>query len=116
MDIEIVKNIVQEFAEKHGFIQDTDIYRVEKLIDFDAFMQGCNKMHGKIYICINEWRDRSEIEMGTIFINVDKDDEGYEEYYSIDKITLFRFDVANFSYKEALIDSIIEKCKKHKLL
>lgn len=116
LDIESVKNIVQEFAKKYNFIQQIDIETAEKVADFDTYMKGCYKIGGKKYVVIHEYSDRTEIVFGTIFISVDKDDEGDEEYYGIGQNRVFLIKVADVSDTDALLETMIEKCKEHKFL
>ena len=115
MDIEMTQNIIKEFAEKYNFIQQIDIEMVEKLTDFNEYIKSCNKMHGKKYVIIYEWQNKIEIQIGTIFINVDKDEEGDQEFYIIDKNRLFSINVMDFSDKDTLMESMFVKFQTSKI-
>lgn len=117
VDIESVKNIVQKFAEKYNFVQEIDIDNAEAGPDRDTYITVCNKIDGKKYVFIDELTYRNDIVFGTIDIRVDKEGDEDKEMYSIEPDELFSIkDVENFSDADALLEAMIEKCKKHKLL
>ena len=105
-----VFSVITDFVDKYDFIQQKDIEYIENL-DFDV--RNYNKINGKPFVSIDE-HDSSKIEFGTISIIVDKYDED-EEYYTIDKNTLFVIDIVDFLNKETLMEEIIQKCKFYKL-
>ena len=110
-----VFSVINDFVNKYDFIQQKDIEYIENL-DFD--IKNYNKINGKPFVSIyNHEHDHksSKIEFGTISIIIDKYDED-EEYYTIDKNTLFIIDIVDFLYKETLMEEIIQKCKLYKLI
>ena len=107
-------SVITDFANKYDFIQQKDIEYIENL-DFDV--RNYNKINGKpfVYFYDNENDTENEkVEFGTISIIIDKYEED-EEYYSIDKDTLFTIDIVDL-YKETMMEEIIQKCKLYKLI
>jgi hypothetical protein len=111
IDIEIIKNVIKEFAEKYNFIQEIDIIMVENS-DFNK--KNYIKINNKNFISINEYNKKIEIVCGKINIIIDSIDE--EEYYSIDKNNYFFINIVDFTNEDILIESIIKECKNHKLM
>ena len=106
-----VFSVITDFVDKYDFIQQKDIEYIENL-DFDVI--NYKKINGKPFVSMYE-QESSKIEFGTISIIVDKYDED-EEYYTIDKNTLFVIDIVDFLNKETLMEEIIQKCKLYKLI
>ena len=115
MDIDSIKNIIKKFAEEYHFIQDTDIEKVENTI---FHIRNYDILSGKKCISIEEYRDKNKnrIVLGKIFITVDKDDEGDEEYYGIDKEIFSSFHIVDFLSEETLMKAIKTECKKYNLI
>lgn len=108
-----VFSAINDFVNKYDFIQQKDIEYIENL-DFDV--TNYKKINGKPFVSMYEYENESsKIEFGTISIIVDKYDED-EEYYSIDKNTLFVIDIVDFVSKETLMEEILQKCKLYKLI
>lgn len=108
-----VFSIINDFVNKYDFIQQKDIEYIENL-DFDII--NYKKINGKPFVSMYDHEhESSKIEFGTISIIVDKYDED-EEYYSIDKNTLFVIDIVDFVNKEILMEEILQKCKLYKLI
>lgn len=116
IDIETTKDIVKEFANKYNLIQQIDIEIIEKLTDFNEYIKNCYKLNGKKYIIMYEFQNRIEIQVGTIFINVHKDDEKDEEFYGIDTNRLFLINVFDFPDKDAVMEAIVKECLNKKLI
>lgn len=110
IDIETTQHIVQTIAEKYCFLQRTDIERVEKIADFNEYIQASNKLYGQPCVSIHDGSNRIIIHFSSIIINIYKlDDEGDEEYYSIEEERIFSINVSDFANKEALMEAIEEK-------
>jgi hypothetical protein len=107
IDIETIKNIIKEFAEKYNFIQQLDIESVENsLFKREDYV----KMNNKKFICIDTYTDKLEIAFGKISIEVDSFDE--EEWYSIEKNNYFLINILDFTNKDKLMESIEKECEK----
>jgi len=102
IDIETIKNIVKEFAEKYNFKQQIDIETVENSVfkRVDYF-----KMDNKKFICINQFPNKTEIAFGKISI------EG-EEWFSIEKNNYFLINILDFTNKDTLMETIEKNCEK----
>jgi hypothetical protein len=106
-----INNIVKEFAETYNFLQQKDIDMVENS-DFDR--KNYLKISNKKYISIDKYTDKVEITIGKIIIEMDSYDEN--DWYSIDKDTLIRINIEDFSTENSLIEAIITECKKYDLM
>jgi hypothetical protein len=111
LDIETIKNILKEFAEKYNFIQQKDI---EKLETEDFNRQNYRKIDNKPFICMNQFTDKIEIVCGKIIIEIDTIDE--EEWYYIEKNNSFYINILDYPNENKLIEAIIKECKKYNLL
>ena len=111
LDIETIKNILKEFAEKYNFIQQKDI---EKLETEDFNRQNYRKIDNKTFICMNKFTDKTEILCGKIIIGIDTIDE--EEWYYIEKNNSFYINILDYPNENKLIGAIITECKKYNLL
>lgn len=105
LDIVVIKNMIQEFAEKYRFMQQSDIDRIENAEVFDC--TNYDKIHGRPIVLVHEYSDRTLIQVGTVFVNIDKDDEGDQEFYSIDTETLFFIDVKEYLTTDAIMEVIM---------
>jgi len=112
-DIDKIKIIIKNFAENNNFLQQIDIENFEKL-DFDR--QNYIKIDNKKFICLNENKLKSNIEIifGKIVVEIDSIDE--EEWYFIEKNIFFNINVIDYQNEEILLESIINECKNHKFL
>ena len=110
LDIETIKNTIEEFAIKYNFIQQIDIEKVIKVFN----KQDCLNMNYKKFISINEYTTRTEIICGKINIEIERVKE--EEKYYIDKTNYFFINVLNYTDKNMLIEEIIKECKKYKFI
>jgi hypothetical protein len=108
IDIEIIKNIIKEFAEKYSFIQQIDIETVEENLVFKR--EDYIKMNNKKFICIDTYRDKLEIAFGKIIIEIDSYDEN--DWYSIDKDTYIRINIKDIPNEDKLIELIEKQCEK----
>jgi hypothetical protein len=111
IDIETIKDIITEFAEKYNFIQQKDIEKVETS-DFNR--ENYLKIDDKIFIVINEYTNKTEIVCGKIIIEIDSIEE--EEWYYIEKKNHFSIDILDYLNKYSLIEEIIKECKNYKLI
>ena len=107
IDIETIKNIIKEFAEKYNFIQQLDVETLENSV-FNR--ENYLKMNNKKFICIDTYTDKLEIAFGKISIEVDSFDE--EEWYSIEKNNYFLINILDFTNKDKLMESIEKECEK----
>lgn len=107
IDIETIKNIVKEFAEKYNFIQQIDIESVENSV---FKREDYLKMNNKKFICINQFTNKTEIAFGKISIEVDSFDG--EEWYSIEKNDYFFINILDFPTEDKLMESIEKNCEK----
>jgi hypothetical protein len=140
MDIDSVKKRIKEFAEENHLIQDTDIEKVENT-NFNS--RNYDGLHGKKFVSIDKYSYKNTyvIEFGKIVITVDKDDEGDEEYYGIDKDVIFSFEMISstppsfiqttspnacaaplflknedFLTEETMMEAIKTECKKYNFI
>jgi hypothetical protein len=111
LNINTINNIVIQFAETNNFLQQKDIDAVENS-DFNR--KNYTKINNKKYISMNEYKERIEIEIGRIHIEVDTIDE--EEWYYIEKSHYFILNVIDFPNEDLLIEAILKECKNVKLL
>lgn len=116
LDIDTVKRIVQAFAEKYALLQQSDIDKYDEIENFHVYMQACNKIHGKKAVCIEEYQAKTDIMFGKIYISVDKDDEGDEEFYGIAVDSVFRIHVADAEDEESLVEAMVQGCTSHKII
>lgn len=107
IDIEIIQNIIKDFAEKYDFVQQINIDNVVKVFN----IQDCLKMNYKKFISINQYTNSVEIVSGKINIVVDE-----EEIYYIDKTNYFFINVLDYINEDKLIEAIIKECKKYKFI
>lgn len=114
LDIVVIKNMIQEFALKYHFMQQSDVDNIENAAVFDC--RNYDKIHGRPIVLVHEYSDRTLIQVGTVFINTDKDDDGDEEFYSIDTLTLFFIRVEEYSTTEAIMEVILSECNKYLLI
>jgi hypothetical protein len=114
IDINDLKIIIKEFAEKYNFLQDEDIEMVENSEPFDR--KKYLKIHGKICVSIKEYQNKRElfITIGKIDIIIEHIDE--EEFYSIDMDNCFTINISDFSNEDTLIETIIKECKNYNFL
>jgi hypothetical protein len=111
----LIKNIIKIFAIQNNLIQQSDIDYIENL-EFDA--RNYKKINGQKYIYLFNYQNIQRIEFGNIIINIDKDEDGDNEYYSIDKNLLFFINIADLLQadllqEESLIEIIISTCKNN---
>jgi hypothetical protein len=111
LDIETIKNILKEFAEKYNFIQQKDI---EKLETEDFNRKNYRKIDNKTFISINEYTDKTEVVCGKINIEIETIDE--EEWYYIEKNNSFYINILDYPNEDRLIEAIITECRKYNLL
>lgn len=111
IDIETIKFMMKEFAEKYNFIQQKDI---EKLETEDFNRQNYHKIDNKFFICMNKYTDKTEIVCGKINIEIDTIDE--EEWYYIEKNNSFYINILDYPNEDRLIEAIIIECRKYNLL
>lgn len=103
--------IIKEFAETYGFLQQMDIEMVE---NSDFQRENYLKIDNKKFISINKYTDKVEIAIGKIIIEIDSYDEN--EWYSIDKNTYIRINIADYPNEYSLINEIAKECRKYNLI
>jgi len=111
IDIETIKDIIKDFAEKYNFIQQKDIEKVETS-DFNR--QNYLKISDKIFILMYRYTDKTEIVCGKIIIEIDTIEE--DEWYSIDRNYYFFINILDYPNKDSLTEAIIKECKNYKLI
>jgi hypothetical protein len=102
-----IPQIIQAFAEKYCFIQNSDIEIVENS-DFDV--KSYLKLDTRIFISI----DKNIISIGEIRIEIDSYDE--QDWYTIDKVPYFRINIDDFPNKDSLVEAMVNQCKKNNLM
>jgi len=114
IDINRVKIIIKEFAEKYNFLQDKDIEIVENSEPFDR--RNYLKIHGKTAVSIKEYQNKRELFITIGKIDIIMEDIDEEELYSIDMDNCFTINISDFSNEDTLIETIIKECKKYNFL
>ena len=114
MDINRVKIIIKEFAEKYNFLQDKDIKMVEYSEPF--VRENYLKIHGKLFVSINIYQNKTQSFITIGKINIIMEDINEEELYSIDEDNYFTINISDFSSEDTLIETIIKECKNYNLI
>ena len=106
IDIETMKFVMKEFAEKYNFIQQIDIEKVETEEDFN--IQNYLKLDNKTFISINEYTDKTEVVCGKINIEIDGFHHHLDPYQALQdlKRTYYSFQKGYFTIR--VPNSLIE--------
>lgn len=114
INIDDVKNTIQEFAYKYNFVQQIDIENIENSISFNKkdYFNIDHKNFVSLYI--NKYTNDEVIQFGKIEIVIDSIDE--EEFFSIEKNDYFLINIPDFSTIHELTEEIIKQCKKYQLI
>ena len=114
LNIDDVKNNIQEFAYKYNFVQEIDIEKIENSISFDRkdYFNIDDKNFVSLYI--NKHTNDEIIQFGKIEIVIDSIDE--EEFFSIEKNDYFLINIHDFSTIDELTEEFIKQCKKYQLI
>ena len=106
-----LNKIIKEFAETYGFLQQKDIEIVEyAYFDRNNYL----KIDDKKFICIDTYRDKVEISVGKIMIDVYSYDEN--DWYSIERDIFIRINIDDFPNENSLIEKIIKECRIYNLI
>lgn len=108
--IDYIKIKIDEFAVKHGFVQQKDINRIES--DERSFdKKEYDQIHNKNYIGLMKVKreDKIFVEVGKIQIEMDTLEE--EDYYSIDKNIFFSIPFLEDSIIEDILDNVLNHVK-----
>jgi hypothetical protein len=108
IDDSLLELLISKFAEKRDILQ-------MKYVN-ERFDKGDYKaIEGKFFVSIDIYSHKTtEITFG--IIRILRDDIEEEEWFSLEDDCLFNIDLRYFFSKELLMEEIVEKCKKHKMI